>query len=85
MRPCCWQAMRATCGCANVNANCPPNPPLAEVEKTKAGESRRYSYMDGDGYGPKLDIKLNAFHHAALFACTRWNNLYFPALGGFFG
>lgn len=63
----------------------PTNPPQAEVEKTKAGETRRYSYLVWDGYGPKMDIKLKALHHAALFACTRWTNFYFPALGGFFG
>jgi hypothetical protein len=28
---------------------------------------------------------LNALHHAALFACTRWTNFYFPTLAGFFG
>jgi hypothetical protein len=63
----------------------PTNPPEPEIEKTKIGEQRRYSYLVWDGYGPKLDIKLKALHHAALFACTRWTNLYFPALGGFFG
>jgi hypothetical protein len=63
----------------------PTNPPVPEVEKNKAGEKRSYSYLVWDAYGPKLDIKLRALHHAALFACTRWNNLYFPAAGGFFG
>ncbi len=63
----------------------PTNPPVAEVEKTKTGEKRSYAYVVWDAYGPKLDIRLRALHHAALFACTRWNNLYFPAAGGFFG
>ena len=63
----------------------PTNPPVPEVEKTKTGEKRSYSYLVWDAYGPKLDIYLRALHHAALFACTRWNNLYFPAVGIFFG
>ena len=63
----------------------PTNPPVPEVEKTKTGEHRSYSYRVWDPYGPKLNIHLRALHHAALFACTRWNNLYFPAAGGFFG
>jgi len=63
----------------------PTNPPVAEVEKTKTGEKRSYAYMVWDAYGPKLDIKLRALHHAALFGCTRWTNLYFPAAAGFFG
>jgi hypothetical protein len=63
----------------------PANPPVPEVEKIKTGEKRTYAYMVWDAYGPKLDIRLRALHHAALFACTRWNNLYFPAAAGFFG
>ena len=63
----------------------PTNPPVPEVEKTKTGEKHRYSYMVWDPYGTKLNIRLRALHHAALFACTRWNNLYFPAAGVFFG
>lgn len=63
----------------------PTNPPQAEIEKSKTGDIGHYAYRVWDPYGPKLDIKLNALHHAALFACTRWTNFYFPALGGFFG
>jgi len=63
----------------------PTDPPEPEIEKTKTEERRRYSYLVWDGYGQKMDIKLRALHHAGLFACTRWTNLYFPALGGLFG
>jgi hypothetical protein len=63
----------------------PTNPPVAEVEKIKGGERNCYSYVVWDGYGKKMDIKLRALHHAALFASTRWTNMYFPALGGLFG
>jgi hypothetical protein len=63
----------------------PVTPPEPEIEKTKTEERRRYSYVVWDGYGKKMDIKLRALHHAGLFACTRWNNFYFPALGGLFG
>jgi hypothetical protein len=63
----------------------PTSPPQPEVEKTKTEERRRYSYVVWDGYGKKMDIRLRALHHAALFACTRWTNLYFPVFGGLFG
>lgn len=63
----------------------PINPPIPEVEKTKEGERRKYSYMVWDGYGDKKNIKLQAVHHAGLFAVTRWTNLYSPALWGIFG
>jgi hypothetical protein len=46
---------------------------------------------DGFFSYPPLDKAKNqsrivfSLHHAALFACTRWTNLYFPAALGFFG
>lgn len=63
----------------------PTNPPEPEVEKTKKGERRFYSYLVWDGYGKKQEIKLRAVHHGGLFAFTRWTNLYYPALWGIFG
>jgi hypothetical protein len=63
----------------------PTDPPVPEVEKTKAGERRFYSYLVWEGYGKKKDIKLRAVHHGGLFAPTRWTNLYYPALWGIFG
>jgi hypothetical protein len=63
----------------------PINPPEPEIEKTKSGERRFYSYLVWDGYGKKKDIKLRAVHHGGLFAPTRWTNLYYPALWGIFG
>jgi hypothetical protein len=32
-----------------------------------------------------MQRSIYALHHGALFACTRWTNLYFPAALGFFG
>jgi hypothetical protein len=63
----------------------PTNPPEPEIEKTKTGERRFYSYLVWDGYGNKKNIKLRAVHHGGLFAPTRWTNLYYPALWGIFG
>jgi hypothetical protein len=63
----------------------PTNPPEPEIEKTKTGERRFYSYLVWDGYGNKKNIKLRAVHHGGLFALTRWTNLYYPALWGILG
>ncbi len=63
----------------------PTNPPEPEIEKTKTGERRFYSYLVWDGYGNKKNIKLRAVHHGGLFAPTRWTNLYYPAIWGIFG
>ena len=63
----------------------PINPPEPEIEKTKTGERRFYSYLVWDGYGNKKNIKLRAVHHGGLFAPTRWTNLYYPAVWGIFG
>jgi len=63
----------------------PINPPEPEIEKTKTGERRFYSYLVWDGYGNKKNIKLRAVHHGGLFAPTRWTNLYYPAIWGIFG
>jgi hypothetical protein len=67
----------------------PTNPPVYEIETKGRGKdkvSRRvYSYAVWDKYGPKQDITLRAIHHAGLFACTRWTNIYYPAFGDLFG
>lgn len=52
---------------------CPPIP-----------DERRASYrINYEVNGQKRTIF--ALHHAALFACVRWTNIYYPAWGGFFG
>lgn len=63
----------------------PTDPPVPEVETVRKVERRVYSYTVWDKYGPKKDITLRALHHAALFACTRWTNIYFPAYADMFG
>jgi hypothetical protein len=63
----------------------PTNPPVFEIEKRGKVEHRSYSYRVWDKYGKKQDIPLRALHHAGLFACTRWTNIYFPAHGNIFG
>ena len=47
-----------------------------------------YSYKwDPYHYGKNQEFKFTPWviHHAGLFACTRWTNLYFPAKLGLFG
>ncbi|MDH3944091.1 MAG: hypothetical protein OEV06_08370, partial [Anaerolineae bacterium] len=63
----------------------PSAPPKAEIEKTSGGEKRRYSFRLWEKLGQRKDIALRALHHAALFAETRWTNLYYPAWLGVFG
>jgi len=61
----------------------PTNPPVTEVD---ADSGRTvYSYEVWTKYGEKKDIPLRSLHDAALFACTRWTNLYFPAALNVFG
>ena len=60
----------------------PTNPPVPE--HTKKGKLK-YSYVwDPDEVDGKK-IRLARLHHAALFACTRWTNLFYPVTCGFFG
>jgi hypothetical protein len=63
----------------------PTDPPQPEIETTKTGPRSCYSYRVWGGYGPRKEIKLRAIHYGALFACTRWTNLYTPATYGLFG
>ncbi len=61
----------------------PIDPPVPETEIRAGEERKRYSYRVWEPY--EGDIFLRAIHHAGLFACTRWTNLYFPAYLGLFG
>jgi len=63
----------------------PTAPPVPEIETTSKGEKRRYSFRLWEKLGPRKNIALRALHHAALFAETRWTNLYYPAWLGLFG
>jgi pimeloyl-ACP methyl ester carboxylesterase len=49
---------------------CPPTP---ETFKVKGQPVERFSYVD-DPAAPNYRVP----HHAAVFAATRWSNLYFP-------
>lgn len=62
----------------------PTCPPVPEVDDDGQG---RYAFRVWSAYpGPHGEkVKLRALHHAALYACTRWTNLYFPAALGLFG
>jgi hypothetical protein len=55
---------------------CPPVPDDGEYGYDPAPQTRGRE---------KNDRKKYVLHHAAVFACTRWTNLYFPASWGFFG
>ena len=62
----------------------PACPPIAEIDRN--GQARysfrvwdKYSGADGDEH------VLRALHHAALFAVTRWTNLYYPTRLAIFG
>lgn len=63
---------------------CPPIPEITpEKEKAKKG---KYSYRIWEPFMVgKSKVTLKAFHHAAVFGCTRWTNLYFPVHWGIFG
>jgi hypothetical protein len=60
----------------------PTDPPVPEIEKDG---TRRYAYRLWDLDGKPNTFRLRAIHHAGMFACTRWTNLYFPATLGVFG
>ena len=61
----------------------PTNPPVPEIEVRDGQERHRYSFRVWERY--KGNIQLRAVHHAGLFACTRWANLYYPAYWNLFG
>ena len=73
----------------------PVCPPVADecivIDEEKNTKQCGYSYERWDPYeikdgDAKLgDVKLKVLHHAGLFACTRWTNLYYPAYLGLFG
>ena len=58
----------------------PTDPPVAESD---AHGRPAYSFRVWERYEDKYVLR--ALHHAALFACTRWTNLYFPVRLGIFG
>jgi len=47
-------------------------PALEQKIRTQGSENRHFSYDDEEAHGPIP-------HHAAVFAPTRWTNLYFPS------
>ena len=61
----------------------PTNPPVPEIELRDGQERHSYSFKVWERY--EGDVQLRAVHHAGLFACTRWTNLYFPAYWSLFG
>ena len=61
----------------------PTAPPVAEIERRGGEERRRYAFRVWEPYAG--GVHLRALHHAGLFACTRWTNLYFPSTWGLFG
>jgi hypothetical protein len=56
----------------------PTSPPQLEDARDAGLTTQQFSYSDEQHFG------LQILHHAALFACTRWTNLYFPSdpIGG---
>jgi hypothetical protein len=60
----------------------PADPPIPEIDNDGI---QRYAFRLWDLDGKPNIYKLRAIHHAGLFACTRWTNLYFPAALGIFG
>lgn len=62
----------------------PTAPPQPEM-KPSPNDKHNYSYIPWKYYGKSGKKKLYALHSGAVFACTRWTNLYFPARGGLFG
>ena len=64
----------------------PTCPPVSESSADDSIERYAYEYpAQGKVLGEQDEFKLNTLHHAAVFAPTRWSNLYFPAIGGLFG
>lgn len=61
----------------------PTNPPETEIEISGGKKYHHYSFRVWEPY--EGNVKLRAVHHAGLFACTRWTNIYFPAYWGLFG
>ncbi len=60
----------------------PTDPPVPETDEDG---TQRYAFRLWDLDGKPNIFKLRAIHHAGLFACTRWTNLYFPSPLGLFG
>ncbi len=56
----------------------PTSPPQPEDPRDKDHLSKHFAVSDVNSFS------LTILHHAALFACTRWTNLYFPSdpIGG---
>ncbi len=68
----------------------PVSPPIPEIEIKGKSYKKKYSYQIWESFKEDgNEYKLRALHHAALFACTRWANIYFPThlglLGDFIG
>lgn len=62
----------------------PVNPPYPEEDDEGVFYSYKwYSYP----YGDEMEFSFRPWviHHAGLFACTTWTNLYFPVKFGIFG
>lgn len=61
-------------------------PPALEKQCKSSWKQLRYAFPKKLPYGVHgQKVTLRVLHHAALFACVRWTNLYFPAWGGLFG
>ena len=56
----------------------PTSPPQLEDPRDENQLTKHFAFTDANNF------KLMILHHAALFACTRWTNLYFPSdpIGG---
>src|SRR4029079_13511206 len=60
---------------------CPPVPDQNSPNKEKyAYQWPEFTHQDAAG-----TYQLRWLHSAAVFACTRWTNIYFPAWLGVFG
>lgn len=67
-----------------ASRECPTCPPALEQKlRTTDAANRRFTF--GPWRDPATGKKLRLPHHAAVFAATRWTNLYFPARWLVFG
>jgi hypothetical protein len=57
----------------------PTNPP------TRKDDAKKREPFPARNTEPKPELESLIIHHAGLFACTRWTNLYFPVKWGLFG
>ena len=72
-----------------VYPTCPPQPEdsrdtgkpkQSKLEQSKLEQSFFYNNLEQRlPYTDDNSFRLKILHHAALFACTRWTNLYFPS------